>query len=150
MPPLTYPLINGIRYSWASIEMQANGLIIPGVRSINYSDTLTPGKPRGTSSVWLGHTLGQYEADADMEVFREEHEVYKLSLGGIGFMERPHIIVVNYFEPTRGVLADVLNVRIMGNQIANSDSSDATVIKHTLSVLSPILWNGVPGVTPRV
>ena len=43
--PISYPLINGHRYSWASVELTfANGPVIRGVKSIDYGDELTPGK----------------------------------------------------------------------------------------------------------
>lgn len=146
MPLLAPPSINGVFFSWSSISLGANGLAIPGVKAINYKDSLTPGKPRGTSSIWQGHTQGQYEADADIELYRAYHEQFKLSLGGPGFMQVKMIVVVQYFHPSLGVLTDTIIGRVMGNEASNSDSPDASTIKHPIAVLEPILWDGIPGV----
>jgi hypothetical protein len=136
-------LINGIHWSWQSVEIAANGIVLPGVKSMNYKDSMTPGKVRGTSAIWLGYTDGQYEADADMEVFRTQDEAFKLALGGIGFMQRRMVVTVTYFHPELPPVVDTIVARIMGNEVGLSDSPDAAAVKHPLCVLAPILWTWI-------
>lgn len=139
-------IINGVKWSWQSVEVAANGLVLPGVKAVNYKDSMTPGKVRGTSSVWIGYTDGQYEADGDIEVFRDQHEALKLALGGPGFMQRKIVLTVTFFHPEAGAVIDTVMCRIMGNESGNTDSPDASTIKHPLCVLEPIAWGGIPGV----
>ncbi len=139
-------IINGVHWSWQSVEVSANGLVLPGVKSVNYKDSLTPGKVRGTSPIWIGYTDGQYEADGDIEVFRIQHEAFKSALGGPGFMQRRMVLTITMFHPELGTVIDTVICRVMGNEVGLSDSPDAATVKHPLSVLEPILWNGSPGV----
>src|SRR5258707_785556 len=90
--PISYPLINGHRYSWNSVELGLGpaGIIMRGVSSIDYGDQLTPGNLRGTGPNVVGRTRGEYDADAEIEMYRLEWENLKGQLGsnGVGFERR--------------------------------------------------------------
>lgn len=148
--PISYPLINGHRYSFASIEFGANNAILRGVSSIDYGDELTPGKMRGTGPNVIGRTRGEYDGDADIEMYRLEWENLKSTLGqnGVGFGETSFPVTVCYGEVGQPVVTDTLEgCRITKVRTGGSEGSDPTKVKLTID-LTRILHNGVPIYTP--
>lgn len=140
------PFINGVLYSWSSIEFFANGISIDGVKSINYNDGLDPGKPGGTGPTARGTTLGKHSAGGSIELFRDAFEDLKNTLGP-GFYAIFFPVTVSYYEPSLGVVVDTIVPRLVKNDSSNeSSSSDGSSIKHDLCIVTPILWNGIPGV----
>jgi hypothetical protein len=138
--------INGNMYSWSSIEVGIAGFPVEGISAIDYDDGLDPGLPRGTSSVPLGSTQGPWSGSATLTMFRRFFDTLVLALGGPGFGTVETIVNVMYFEEIEGVKCDTLLVKFSKNSVSNSDSSDGTSIKCDLTVLQPILWNGIPRV----
>ena len=147
--PIQYPLINGHRYSFASIEAKANGLKIIGFKSINYDDGLKPTALGGTTPVKIGRTRGAYEAKGDCEMYRLEANALMASLGP-GFYEVAWTFTVQYSEnDDQPVTTDtILGVRLESTASSNSDGPDASTLKFGLNIIKPILWNGVSGVSP--
>ncbi len=149
----TQTIVNGNRHSWTSITLDADGLLIGGITSVDYSDNLEPGTPFGTDPVALGYTRGKYTADFSIEMYRAEFEALKLRLGvaGVGFMESTGIYNVAYIEKSLNggePIMDVIVGRISKVESSNSEGTDASKVKLTLKVIEPILWNGVPAVLP--
>ncbi len=145
MAAIPYPLINGVRHSWSSIECRLNGNIILGVTEVNYSPTLEPGVVRGAGPRPIGHTLGQVEYEGDFTLLLEEFNALVTALGA-GWMTRPFDVVVTYDESGSGLstIVDTLgSCRITKVEASNSaDSTDASTRKCTLKFLS-LLLNGV-------
>lgn len=136
-PP--YPLINGHRYSFASIEARFNGIPIIGFKSLNYSDELQPGDVYGSRPQILGATRGKQKSTCDFEMYRLEFEVLKqtLGLGGIGYGETRFNIVAQFAElPTSPVMTDtIVGVRIAKVELSNQDGTDPSTVKVTGHVL---------------
>lgn len=148
--PISYPLVNGHRYSFVSIEFGANGAIMRGVSSIDYGDELTPGKMRGTGPNVIGRTRGEYDGDGEVEMYRLEWENLKSTLGvaGVGFGETAWPITVTYGETGQPVVTDTLEgCRITKVRTGGQEGSDPTKVKLTIDLLR-ILHNGVPIYTP--
>ena len=95
---ISYPLVNGNRFSFASIElsMAAGGRFI-GFTAINYSDNLERGEVRGAHPMILGRTREDYKAEADAELFKSEAQLF-LEYLGEGYMEKEFDVVVCYQE----------------------------------------------------
>jgi hypothetical protein len=151
-PPIQYPLINGHRYSFASIEARFNGIPIIGFKSLNYSDELAPGEVYGSRPQLLGATRGKQKASADFEMYRLEFEALKatLGIGGVGFGEQKFDIVAQYAELGQPVITDtVVGFRIQKVEFSNADGTDAIVAKVTGFPLR-VLFNGVPIATPAL
>lgn len=149
----TQTIVNGNRHSWVSITLDADGLPIGGIKSLDYSDSLDPGTPYGTDPVPLGYTRGKYTAEFSCEMYRKEFELLKERLGvaGVGFGETAGIYNVSYLEQDLEggePITDTIVGRLMKVESANSDSTDASSVKLTFKVVEPILWNGVPIVAP--
>ncbi len=149
MPVLSipYPMINGRRYSWASVAVAVGTTDIIGFKSINYNDKLDPTKIHGTGQSIIGHTAGMYDADADCEIYTAEADLLIAALGdGWGNVVLP--IQVQYFDDEMPTVTDLLSVRLTGRTKGGSESSDALTTKFTLFVVDTILSNGVGMVPP--
>lgn len=145
--PRGNPFINGVLYSWSSIEFEGNGLDIEGIKAISYKDNLAGGEVMGTGSVARGSTLGKYKASGSIEIYRDAFDEFVLAIGGPGFYARFIKMSVSRFEPALGVRTDIIVPRIGGTDISDeSSSSDGSTTKHDLFIITPILFNGIPGV----
>src|SRR5574343_810760 len=105
---LSYPLVNGLPYDFSSVEIITPIGIVNAIKEITYSDTLAPGKVRGTRAQVIGRTRGKYDAEGSLSIYKAEWEdlIAKLApiSGLVGFMEVTFPIVVNFsefFEPRR-------------------------------------------------
>jgi len=147
-----YPLTNGFRHSWASIEIRANGPVINGVTEINYSPSLEPGLVFGAGAEAVGRTVGQSKYEGDMTILLEEFNDLVTALGP-NWMTVEFDIVVSYDASGSGlsVIQDTLRAcRITKYEASNSTTSqDGTARKCTLSILR-ILTNGVATATDTV
>ncbi len=139
---LVYPLVNGHRYSFASIEASAptlglTALSLTGLTAINYGDALRGSSVHGTSSKKIGRTKGQQEPKGDLEMLRLEFEVFKerikLQSGGRGYGEIPWDFVVQYGELGQPTVTDMLVAcRIQEVDLSNQDNPDPSKVKLTL------------------
>lgn len=137
-----YPLINGHRHDFSSIECSMKGKRQLGLKSLDYGHGLEPGKVSGTSAQKLGRTRGMYEAEGSFEMYLHEWEEFKAVLGD-GFMEVPFDITANYAETGQPIITDKLaGCRITKvNKSGASDSSDPITVKVELDVMY-LLENG--------
>lgn len=146
--PILYPLINGVRYQFASIELKLNGQIYLGCKSINYSRIRTRGWARGTSPDPLAKTRGTNEYKCDVELYLAEHAalVDALALQGAltggGFGDVFFTVDVFYGESAFSTLHDtIIGCTLDSNDSSNSEGSDALTRKSELNPVK-ILWNG--------
>jgi hypothetical protein len=149
------PLINGNRYSYASIEIQVPsiGKRYIGINSINYSDSLDPGKAWGTGMMKIGRTAGKHDPSADLEMYVQEADDFLQALtltGGdnallksAGFGLIPFGIQVQYSEVGSPVITDVIEgCRITGADKKRGQGTDALVVAFKLDVMR-IKHNGL-------
>src|SRR5262245_3632205 len=94
---LQYPLINGRRYDFSSITLNAAGTKLTGFTSIKYSHKLTPKKVMGTHPQPIGRTRGEYEAQGSLTLYRQEMDELRTQLGP-GYMEVIFDITVSYAD----------------------------------------------------
>lgn len=140
---VSFPQVNSNKFSYASITLWIDGRPYRGVKAINYKDSLKPAIVRGTGKQAIGWTAGQYESEGDVELFREEWADVRSALGP-GYMERVFSIQVQYQELGASLQTDTLPaVRISENTRSNSEGTDALTVKLGLTLLLPILENGV-------
>lgn len=132
---MDYPLINGHRYSYASIEADVNGKKFYGHREISYSQDLEPGEVRGAHSQLLGRTKGELKAEASLTTYMEEWKELLDALGD-GYMEKSFDITVSYAEDGRPTVTDKLRgCRIKRVEESHSQGTDALAVKIDLHVL---------------
>ncbi len=143
MPPLPiaiqYPLINGHRFSYASLEILLNGLPpMLGIKSANYSDELMPGDIYGTAPQILGQTRGKQKATFDFEIYLLEWEILRASLGfgGQGYGESYWIAQFGFYEIGQPPKQDLITgIRVNKVESANADGTDGSFVKVTCSAL---------------
>lgn len=144
-----FPLINGNYFAFPDIELRFDGLLFAGVKAINYDDSLSRAKVRGTASVPLGLTKGRYEAKGDIEFYLDAANLLITTLGP-GWRQVPGAISVTY-GPNLGMnlplVTDIIPAVYLGDLTAsNSEGDDPLTRKFTLHIPGQILWNGLPSI----
>ena len=144
--------INGKNYDWEDIHV----ITLPGeqigITEIKYSDEQSVTARYGRGAVPRGYGRGNYEASGSMVLDRDEWEKLKLALvalsntGGI-YDHKPFPIVVSYANDDMGTVIDTLrDCKISKFDGGGGSQGDDNVSPITceFTILSPILWNGIP------
>lgn len=151
--PISYPLVNGVRHDWASIELHIAGQIVIGRKAINYSRKRTRAYAEGASPDPLGKTLGRNVYASDIELYLAEfNQVQDLlsqqaaALGGAngaGYGDVPFSVVVMYSSRGFDQITDtILGCTMDSTEVAHGVSPDALSRKFELFPLK-ILFNGL-------
>ena len=83
-----YPLVNGQKVSFASIEIKIGTLLLTGFTDLSYSQTLEPGIFRGTRPEKLARTIGEHNIEGSFTLVKDEYLELIASLGN-GYMQTP-------------------------------------------------------------
>ncbi len=136
---LGFPLVNGNRFDYTSIEAIVSGVPYRGVKAVNYSDSLDKAKQYGTSARPLGKTRGKYDADASLEIFKEEAIVLRTALaalaGGDGWGEVDFTLVVAYAEAGQPVTVDTVQASVQKCEDGHAQGNEGLTEKWTLTVM---------------
>lgn len=148
--PIAYPLINGVRHSFASIELKLNNQIFIGFKSINYTRTRSRTKVRGNSPDPLGKTIGENDYSTDAEMYLAEWNLFQSQLGA-GYGDVFFQILVTYSANGFDTIQDVINgCTVDSTEASQSQGPDPLVRKFDFSPLK-ILFNGIDDLaTPLV
>ncbi len=139
---MDYPLVNGNRHDYSSVEINVNSRIFTGVSEVSYSDALEPGKIRGTSAMKNGRTRGEYDPDGSITLYKSEFQELIAALGA-GYMEVSFPIVVHYQEPGSPIITDrLIGCRIKKAEDSHKEGSEALVVKCDLDIMG-VVRNGV-------
>ena len=151
----SYPLINGVRHSWASVGITAGGVTYGGCVEVNYSPKLDAQYVRGAGPLPIATTTGLGTMTADMTMLEEEFKNLCGTLGspgffggGVGFMTSFFAVEVQksnegYIEGGMSTIIDTFTARITEVSAAmQASSGDALVRKMTLLPITMRL-NGV-------
>lgn len=141
MPPfaVTTPVINGQAYSFASIELEIDGLVFADVTAIDYADPVKPGKIYGTGGVLIGRTPGMSKPTLSITLTRRCWDQLRSQLaGGAGvFSTKSFVVRVTYFEkrlpgddaiPEQLVSDIIEQVRAIGPAAKNAVGNGATTV----------------------
>lgn len=135
---MNYPVINGRRYSWASVAIKLRGQEYTGIKSINYKDSLKPTKVMGVGPFQRGRTKGVYEASGDMELFLQDAAHFRKALAeenaSYGLVEFD--VLVQFTENDEDPVVEHKVVKCRWAEVDNSNSqgADATTEKASLDV----------------
>ncbi len=148
--PISYPLINGVRHSFASIELKLKEQIFIGFKSVNYSRTRSRTKVRGNHPDPLGKTQGENDYSADIELYLAEWNLFQEQLGA-GYGDVFFQVLVTYSANGFDTIQDVINgCTLDSTEASQQQGPDPLVRKFDLSPLK-ILFNGKDDVeTPLV
>ena len=147
--PIPYPMVQGVRHDHSSLDIKLNGISTIGIKSIDWSDSLEPGKVYGTSAQKYGETRGVQDATGSLELWLAEAQAFEQQLveayPGVGlFLVRFPIDIIVVSE---GGL-DPWVVHLHGARIKNrsfsssSGGSDGLAKKYDLSLLY-VIDNGI-------
>lgn len=144
--------INGKHYDWEDIHVITLTGEQIGITEIKYSDEQSVTARYGRGAVPRGYGRGNYEASGSMVLDRDEWEKLKLALVGISntggiYDHTPFPIVVSYANDDMGTVIDTLrDCKISKFDGGGGSQGDDNVSPITceFTILSPILWNGIP------
>ena len=140
--PIQYPLINGTRHSFASIELTLGSLIFVGFRAVNYKRSRGRTTVYGSSPDPLGKTRGVNEYTADCELYLAEWNAFQADIGA-GYGDEAFQVLVTYTENGFDSIIDTLiGCTMDSTEASNSQGSDPTVRKFDLNPIK-ILFNGI-------
>lgn len=141
-PPIQYPLINGVRHSFASIGLKIQGQEFIGFKSIEYSRTRERGFVQGNHPDPLGKTRGKNTYKGSVELYLAEWNAFQKQLGpGYGDVFFP--VTVSYSENGFDTITDLINgCTIDSTEGGGSEGTDPTTRKFDLSPLK-ILFDGI-------
>lgn len=143
---IDYPLINGVRHDFSSINVRIGGASREiGLTAIDYADPLTPTMVMGNHAQTLGMTRGTQECSASIELLHSESEALIERLGD-GYKEVFFDITVQYREAGSPASTHVLKgCRIKDDPRSHAQGGDALKVKIDLALLE-IIRNGKRGV----
>jgi len=146
---MIFPQILGDYYSYQDIELNANGLQFAGVKNINYKDSLSRVKVRGTAVQPLGLSVGRYEATGDLEMYLDASQLLITSLGPN--WRRTPIFITIVYGPKVGLSLPLIVDEIPGCFIgdfeaSNAEGDDPLTRRATLHIPGQILWGGIPSI----
>ena len=137
-----YPLINGVRHDYSSVEIMIKGARVFGVKDISYSSKLDPGKVTGTHAAILGRTRGQLTEEGSFTLYEAE---WSDLLGALGnaFMEKGFHITVNYREDGQPMVTDrLIGCRLTSVEHSPASGSEPLTVKLSVHVMK-ITRNGL-------
>lgn len=138
----TYPLVNGNRYSWASVEIAVNNLRLKGVKELSFKNGLEPGEMRGTGPQKLGRTRGDLKPEAAITLYMQEFYALQAALGE-GYMEVEFGIVASFSDRNQPIVTvEIIGCRIKSEDHSFSQGTDALTVKCDLDVMM-VITNGV-------
>jgi hypothetical protein len=135
----TQTLINGDRYDFTTISVNANGNDITkgAFKSINYGGSQEPGIVQGNRSLIMGLTPGYGLGDGSFTMFRGEFDDFNDDLtenGNIPTTLVDFVIIVQYSVNDVDVSTDTIYCRIKKVDLQNSQGSDASMVACDLTV----------------
>ena len=158
--PISYPLVNGVRHSFSSIEATAQvssagggttsvNLNFRGYKAINYDRTRTRTMVHGNHPDPLGKTRGKNEYKGDVEILLAEFNALQAALQSVqaGYGDVFFNYVVTYSENVFDTLTDTLiGCTLDTTNVAQSESADPLMRKIELNPIK-ILINGLDDVS---
>jgi hypothetical protein len=149
--PIAYPLINGHRFDFSSAEIKVAGVLVYGIKALNYRHALDPGEVSGSRAPLIGRTRGKYTAEGSIELYLSEYQqlITLLAAGGRGYMEASFHIVASYSEVGGELITDTLiGCRLRNADKAFADGADALSVRCDLHIME-LRENGLSALDAR-
>lgn len=150
---LQYPLINGLRHSWASVEARFAGKIFY-FPEINYGRTRDRPMVYGNHPDPLGKVRGKNAYTGDATMYLAEFNVFQALLAqqaaqsNVGYGDVPFDVYVSYNETGLDVITDhVLGCTLDSTEAAGAEGTDPLKRKFNLNPIK-IKFNGIDDLGP--
>lgn len=147
--PVTYPIVNGFRYAWSSVEIKIAGKVFYAT-AINYSRKRNRAMVREHHPDPVAKTRGSNEYSADIELHLSEFNAMQAALiaaanqaglkGGYGdvFFQ----VVVQYSETNLDTITDTIQgCTLDSTEAAGAEGTDPSKRKCDLAPLK-VLFGG--------
>lgn len=139
---VSYPMINGKRHSWASVELRADNDIILGITEADYKASLDPGEVRGAGSAPIAFTMGNSSFEGSISILLEEFNAL-VQKKGEGWMGQSFELIHSYSEDGLTTIVDtVQGVRFTSVENSMSASSTDPIVRKLPYKALNILYNG--------
>lgn len=139
--------LNDLRFDYSSIEVNFAGARFGGIKAISYNDGLEAGVVRGSPAQIIGMTRGQYTAEGNFEMYREDYDDLTTLLiakgAGAGIYEVSFDINVTFSEISSNITQNdvIKGARIKKVDSSNQLGSDASAVRVDFGAKF-IVWNG--------
>ncbi len=138
------PIINGVAYDFANVEVNVNGDTFVDVSKIDYSDPLEPGRQYGTHPQATSRSTGQLKPSASMTLAKATANAIRAKLGN-GYKLVKFDVVVTYAAEGQDLITDSLKgVRIKDDK-SSASGTDPLNEDWDLDPMS-ILRNGLSSI----
>jgi len=142
MPPpvIENPYINGNYYDFTVLKFRMNTVRYFALSDVNYKNTGTFGKVRGTGPYIRGRTRGIVDSEGGFTMYLNEWDSFIMALKLLaptkGYMEIPFGLSVSYGSTPLDMRTDnLIGCRIKGDDYSHKEGSDALTVKVDLDIL---------------
>lgn len=140
-PPNTQ-LINGLAWDHSSIEIKLDTTRYVQIESIDWDDSLEPGKLGGAAAAVLSRSRGKYDANASIKMSLDDHRELIKKLGN-GYLTKVFPIFCTWSEADRPIRTALLKgCRMIKTEDSSSTGGDVTMVTVSLHVLR-IIRDGI-------
>ena len=148
--PMVYPLINGYRPSWASIEFKFNGTIVVAINKAKYGAKRTRTQPYGTNVNPLAKTRGKIAYNGNVTWLLTEYYNFIGILGAAdptgqnSYGDAFFGVDITYQDTGGGIIHDqLLGCTIDEDDSAHTEGAETLMVTTDLAPLL-VLRNGQP------
>jgi hypothetical protein len=147
MPPplIENPYVNGVYYDFTVLKFRMRGTRYFGLQDINYKNSGTFGKVRGTGPYVRGRTSGIVDSEGGFTMYLNEWDAFiealkklgkDLGMENAGYMQVPFGLSCSYGnDPDDMRTDDIIGARIKGDDYSHKEGADALVVKVDLDIL---------------
>ena len=131
-----YPLIDGNKFDFSSVEWNYNGYIVTAVNEISYSQALTPGQVYGARSEVLAFTRGTLAAgEGSFSMPIQDASEFMTELGS-GYREILLPCTVTYGSPNVATITD----KLVACRITNDENSGSAGSEEPLMTVFSFMY----------
>jgi hypothetical protein len=133
----------GTMSGWNSITLNLLGRDVEGINAIKYDDTVEKTNAYGAGKMPVGRGEGNYEANAELSLYKEENTALLQSLPpGTRIQDiGPFDIPVVYENKDGLITTDVIRNAEFTNNGVDVKNGDGTIITNYKLIVSHIDWN---------
>jgi hypothetical protein len=138
------PLVNGVRHSWASIEVQVLGRIVTGITAMSYEDKQEKANAYGKGVMPVHRSRGgKYEASSKITLHEYEVRAIQRALPrGKRIQDVPMFdITVSYLDDNDAMITDVIRNCEFTNNKREIKQGDTVIEVELELIVSHIDWN---------
>lgn len=135
----------GTMTGWNSITVNVLGRDVEGISELKYNDAMEKENVYGAGAYPIGHSRGNYEAEASITLYKEEIDAVKNALPpGRRLADlAPFDIVVEYEALDGNIQKDVIRNCEFTNDSVEVAQNDGTITTELELITSHIEWNVV-------